>query len=368
MGIEFKFFKAGQGDSILVSTYKEINEKREYKTHILIDGGANNLYTRELNKLKKTVSKLDLVILTHLDNDHIIGLRDLLDYDIKNIQKKNTYSPLIKEVWFNAFKDSSNIGDAKFKNPIKQIKANIKNQIKFRELMSYANDKIKYQDYISIDLIKKPITVNDDVKLFLLSPNDDKLRNLYFEYEEELRKTKISDFDTAKDKNKTIENLSLEPFNKNDDTSVANGSSIAFILCYGNKKFLFLADAHIHLITESLKNIKNKYFPKENKLKFEFIKLSHHGSRNNIESKFLNLVETNNYVILTNSKGKNRHPDKETLSKILVHNKNCNYPNKIRFIFNYALGAKDYRYDFKEEDKIKYNFELLHMNNYPWDR
>ena len=359
MGIKFEFFEAGQGDSILVST----NE-----TNILIDGGADKLYTRKLKKLKDKLSKLDLVVLTHLDNDHIIGLRDLLDYDIKNIKKKDTYIPLIKEVWFNAFKDSSNMGDAKFKDLSKRTKMNIKNQLKFRELMSYANGKIEYKDYISTDFITKPIEINSDIKLFLLSPNDTKLRDLYFEYEEELKESKVSGSDSAKDKNETIELLSEKFFSKGADTSVANGSSIAFILCYGSKKFLFLADAHVHLITENLEKIKNEYFSKEDKMKFEFIKLSHHGSRNNIDYDFLNLVETDSYVILTNSKGKNRHPDKETLSKILVHNKNCNYPNKIRFIFNYSIGAKDSRYEFTENDKNKYNFELLHTNNYPWNK
>jgi len=368
MGIEFEFFEAGQGDSILVSTYEIVDGEKKYKTHILIDGGADKLYTKKLNTLKNNLSKLDLVVLTHLDNDHIIGLRDLLDYDIKNIKKKDTYTPLIKEVWFNAFKDSSNMGDAKFKDPSKRTKISIKNQLKFRELMSHANGKIEYKDYISTDFITKPIEINSDIKLFLLSPNDTKLRDLYFKYEEELKKSKISDIDTSKNKDRTIKSLSEEPFTKDADTSVANGSSIAFILCYGVKKFLFLADAHIHLITENLEKIKNEYFPKEDTMKFEFIKLSHHGSRNNIDYDFLNLVETDNYVILTNSKGKNRHPDKETLSKILVYNKNCNYPNKIRFIFNYSFGAKDSRYDFTENDKNKYNFELLHMNNYPWNK
>jgi hypothetical protein len=100
-------------------------------------------------------------------------------------------------------------------------------------------------------------------------------------------------------------------------------------------------------------------------MKFEFIKLSHHGSRNNINDKFLDLVQSENYIILTNSK-RHKHPDKETLSKILVHNRKLNYPHKINFRFNYSSVAKDSRYGFTQKDKERYNFELIHSNYYPF--
>jgi beta-lactamase superfamily II metal-dependent hydrolase len=67
MGIEFDFFKAGYGDSILVRTDKG--------TNILIDGGLVKSY-KDIKKSKKIdkLKKLDLVVLTHIDSDHINGL------------------------------------------------------------------------------------------------------------------------------------------------------------------------------------------------------------------------------------------------------------------------------------------------------
>ena len=76
--IKFEFFEASYGDSILISTEN---------TNILIDGGLSKTYKRILAKTKtlksklRKVSNLDLVVLTHIDNDHICGLIELVRDD-----------------------------------------------------------------------------------------------------------------------------------------------------------------------------------------------------------------------------------------------------------------------------------------------
>ncbi|HHH72936.1 MAG TPA: Zn-dependent hydrolase, partial [Sulfuricurvum sp.] len=88
-----------------------------------------------------------------------------------------------------------------------------------------------------------------------------------------------------------------------------NASSIAFILKYKKEKnFLFLADADINIINHSLKKLDVEL------LNFEFVKLSHHGSfKNNINKEFLQLINTDKYIILTDGQHKGyRHPHKET--------------------------------------------------------
>lgn len=357
MGIRFEFFEAGHGDSILVIT-DEIN--------ILIDGGDNGTSEEIESFLEENdIEKIDLAILTHIDKDHIMGLIELLDNDVQKITKNNNYIPLLKEVWFNSFKNTSNREDEIFVAPLKSKKLSINHHITFTSLMNAFNGRMKYKDYISIDnnRIRK-----GDVEIILLSPNQNKLYKLYKKYKKKIDSTKkLSASDYCRDYDKSIDDLYTVPFSKSTDSSVANGSSIAFILIYKNKKFLFLADAHIRLIIDELKKYKMEYNNNQ-KIKFEFIKLSHHGSRNNIHKDFLELVETDNYIILTDSKGRNKHPDKETLSKIIVHHYKKNPLAKINFIFNYSKGAKYSRYDFTKKDLEKYgnNFKLVHKNSYPW--
>ncbi|MCK4441333.1 MAG: MBL fold metallo-hydrolase, partial [Sulfurovaceae bacterium] len=101
MGIRFEFLEAGNGDCIFISTTEG--------TNILIDGGIENTYPRKLKPLlKREVRdkgiKLDLVVLTHYDDDHIAGLLKLLEEETKQI--KNGKSTIIKEFWFNSFDEA----------------------------------------------------------------------------------------------------------------------------------------------------------------------------------------------------------------------------------------------------------------------
>lgn len=69
--LEVNFFDVGQGDAILIESPK--------RTQILIDGGPSS---KILEKLSETLPfydrSIDLIILTHPDPDHLLGLIDVL--------------------------------------------------------------------------------------------------------------------------------------------------------------------------------------------------------------------------------------------------------------------------------------------------
>ena len=70
--------QAHEGDCLLLE-HKQNNKRR----FILIDGGPRNTYDPYLeNALRKKVvphgRKLDVVLLSHVDGDHVTGLLDLL--------------------------------------------------------------------------------------------------------------------------------------------------------------------------------------------------------------------------------------------------------------------------------------------------
>ena len=126
-------------------------------------------------------------------------------------------------------------------------------------------------------------------------------------------------------------------------------------------KFLFLGDAHIGLIVESLKNLDSKYFNEKGLIEFEFVKLSHHGSSENISKDFLDLIQTDKYIILT-SGTKHAHPHKKTISDIVTHekrnkSKDGTYMDKIEFFSNYDHRAKIFT--LEEQKKYKSPFKVL---------
>jgi len=99
-----RFYDVGQGDSILIKFPKELNE---YK--ILIDGGPSNILSTKISKDVSFNNKIiNSVVITHLHDDHIAGLYDILhNYSIESAfipsLPINEYksSPLIKSLLGN---------------------------------------------------------------------------------------------------------------------------------------------------------------------------------------------------------------------------------------------------------------------------
>lgn len=71
--LEVHFFSVGQGDSIFVETPN--------KKQILIDGGPDKTVLEKLNQTMPIYDrKIDLLVLTHPDADHVTGLVDVVNY------------------------------------------------------------------------------------------------------------------------------------------------------------------------------------------------------------------------------------------------------------------------------------------------
>jgi ribonuclease BN (tRNA processing enzyme) len=95
--------QAEYGDCLILESSTGKNS-----TNVLIDGGPYQTFE---NRLKPSLQKLpikgklDLVVLSHIDNDHIIGLLDLLE-EIKD-QRENGVKELVKvsKLWHNSFND-----------------------------------------------------------------------------------------------------------------------------------------------------------------------------------------------------------------------------------------------------------------------
>ncbi len=109
------------------------------------------------------------------------------------------------------------------------------------------------------------------------------------------------------------------------DRSLANGSSIAFVLEIGRKKVLFGGDAHADVLVNSI----DHYVPHDRKLKLKAIKVPHHGSLANMSIPLLNRLDCKNFLILSNGSFFD-HPDKMCIQQIVDH------VEKPHLWFNYA--------------------------------
>jgi beta-lactamase superfamily II metal-dependent hydrolase len=350
--MKITFLKAFNGDSILISFLEN-----ETPRNILIDGGIGDTYKTTSNvkgdlhevleKIREDKQFIDLLVLTHFDDDHIGGI-------LRWLNKEKEAVSLIKKVWFNSGKEiakklaieENKDLDIEIAEETDDFHTSPKQGIKFEK---YLRDNSLWEG----EIIEQGLVCDlFGLKFKILSPNDDKLNKLLKLYEKQTDYfTSGGEYDFETSLKDFIDEESQPGFKFREDNSVANGSSIAFIMEYENKSFLFLADAHPSVVVEGL----NKFgYNKKKQLNAELMKVSHHGSMYNTSKELLEVVKTNKYLFSSNAT-KQGLPNKRTIARIIKDN-----PDAFIY-FNYDL--KDII--FSAQDWIDYsNFRSKMQNEF----
>ncbi|MCG3651778.1 MBL fold metallo-hydrolase [Aliarcobacter butzleri] len=384
MSINVLSFKAENGDAFLI--------KFDNDQNILIDMGMPKTYENEIRqeliKLKEAEQKIDLLIISHIDEDHIGGAIKFLE------ENKNNEIIELSEIWHNSYKhlqfektkaleveeDTLSILKSIIRqNQTTEIQDGVQN-ISCKQGSSLASLICKYEyplnthfscNEISID--NKQEVLIGDLKFIFLSPNKEKLEKLSKKWLQELSKKKynfeisdeeifddafefymkfLQDVDIKISSISSKKNLNFEKLLKIEekDNSVTNGSSLAFIIEYKDKKLLFLGDSHEDIVFDSLIKLKDKDYD----LKFDLMKVSHHGSNKNISNRLINLITCNKFLFSTDGLS-NNHPNLEAIAKIVANNTN----SKKELFFNYELDIFE-KLD-NNELKDKYNYEIKYQ-------
>jgi len=334
MELKIKVLKVLHGDAIII-TFLGNDEK---KHNIFIDGGFSSTYARTIKREAERIvdrnEKIDIFVITHIDQDHIGGaLRFLKEFGKRGI---------VDEYWVNW------CANLDVSIPDNDWKISYSQGINLRDYLSdigKLNVEGFHENLEPINLYGARITI------FSPEFNDLEYFRKKWSMEEQILKKELISANQS-DYHLSIEELSKKTFV--EDTRMENKISISFLFEYKDKSILFLADSHPSTIENSLKK---RCYSKNNKLKVDLIKLSHHASKFNTNPGLFELVECNSYIISAN--GRNRHyfPHKETLSRILK-NPGRENDQKINFIFNYDNA--EIRSIFKESDFSLYNFNCFY--------
>ena len=337
MALSIKVLPAGSGDCILLS-YGE----NQLKSNILIDGGTGILsYHRlkdEIQMIADSGEFVDLLVLTHTDEDHIEGILNI--YKDSDIDKS-----IIKKIWFN----SGRVVGRYLNEPNIPSEASIK--IEFSEKSSVGQG-IELDDLLeSYQLNRGEILAGyqepiGGAIISVLSPEINGIKKFFPKWKYEQRT------DTYLG-HKTDYHLSLkELYKKNKfkkDNSFANQSSIAFLFEYEGYKALLLGDADPSVVVNSLR--KYHGIKEGNELHVNVVKLSHHGSKGNTNEKLLNHIRSKQFII--SSDGNQGLPDKECLARIIKFS-----PKKVEFIFNSSLE----KLIFLDEDYKDFDFSCIDLS------
>jgi hypothetical protein len=294
---------------------------------LLIDGGTCPTYEALHNRIEALPPDdriFELLVVTHIDADHIDGIVRLL--------QNRQLGAHFNDIWFNGWRHVNGLLDETL-GPIQgeYLSAQIAHKmLPWNE--AFGNQAVVVQS----DLRLPRIQLAGELVLTLLSPTYDKLKRLRDAWEEVVTEVEkdYPDPDSTAD---WFRRLDLDSRYRSDDflgdtprpdvarlleeqftpdSSATNGSSIAFLLEFQGTCCLFGGDAHSTVLENSVRT----YLAEEglSVLRLDMLKVPHHGSKANISMGMLRLLQCKQFLISTNGQRFN-HPDPEAIARIVAH-------------------------------------------------
>jgi hypothetical protein len=313
------------------------DDKKKYR--VLIDGGTPHSFktwSRRIKDFPGKTLRFELFVITHVDADHIGGALELLR-NLGRLGKKIEFG----DVWFNGWRHLQDImGDMQGEL--------VTNHLVRRRLgwnLAFERRAIVVPQGGELPAHVLP----GGLRLTLLSPTHAQLDKLKLRWEKTITgaekvlgrvKDKEKYFeppsDLLGDEPPDVDDLADRRFNP--DRTVANGSSIALLAEYQDgeteKRCLFAADAHVGVLVHSLKRLmQDRRRVRDGRLVVDALKMSHHGSRNNISKGLLDLLDCPRFLFSTNGQ-QFSHPSPEGVARVIKYGRVSGGPNPQLF-FNY---------------------------------
>lgn len=342
---------------------------------MLIDGGPPGVYNKFLKKrLTELRDKrsdpdplpLNLVMISHVDDDHIRGILDMTS-KIEDAENANR-DPLceIDEIWFNAFDDvlgnteaaafTRGGGNAASVVPeLRHTAAAIASVGQGRALRDRAN--------------RLGLFVNGGDRLIVSGWTWDMGDGLAFDVVGP-RQDQIDDFQKAWDKEVKKRGWAVKPDEANVaaylDSSPYNLASTVVLARFGSKKILLTGDARGDHILDGLRE---SGLLTGSSMSVDVLKVPHHGSDNNVKTDFFRRIKADHYVI--SGDGHHGNPEIATLEMIRTARGRSRYKVHLTYrhtrhghhseLENYLnnLSAADRRkFVFRDEDELSMKIDL----------
>lgn len=284
-------------------------------------GGSGKKLRERFVALPKAQRKLDLLVVTHVDADHIGGvLTCLAEAD-----------PLpgfdVKDVWFNGFVHLS--GDAV------DTPGNLEplGAVQGERLSHWLKEQHWNKAFDGKPVCREPgealqtVTLHDNLRLTVLGPTPTRLSNFIdtwtAEVHEAIEKGRLDPgtvspgLEPLGSANPPIlsdddDLLALAQKRENDfDDGKPNGTSITLLLEYEDRKLILAGDAFSPDLVEAIEAVSPNA-----RLHLDVFKLPHHGSRNNVHRALVEAVDCDRWLISTDGT-KFKHPDAEAIARII---------------------------------------------------
>jgi hypothetical protein len=321
---------------------------------IMIDGGPKNVYKPHLKPRLEQIRKarglakndslpVDLLMVSHVDDDHIQGILDLTK---EEIAARDAHQPRLLNVlsfWHNSFdaiighepkeltasfqdhfgaaalsggglsddavgevEDDSQEEPEVTESSLKVL-ASIEQGFRLRsdaEGLGYPRNPEFDGKLIIARANAKPVEVAAGLKFIVLGPMQPELEALHKKHEEWLRELKKKGKSPA------------ETLAAYVDKSVPNLSSIVVLAEFGGKRMLLTGDARGDKVLEGLQLARLLAPGKNSKIEVELLKVPHHGSSNNLDTDFFERIVAKHYVF--SGDGEHGNPERESMEMLLA--------------------------------------------------
>ncbi len=315
--IRLEMMPAAHGDALLL----EYGPGDQPTHRTLIDAGPPHTYgvirTRLLQlPLVEGRRELELVIVTHIDDDHIGGVIKLLQDDDLALD--------IGDVWFNDWQHFGAFEAGKPPVPLGAEQGEFLGVlIEDRNLphnAAFGGAAIMVPPDTESPLLTH--TTPGGLALTVIGPGFDELVDLKKKWESVIggygfhpgdRDSALAQF-RAKKWAKAPGPVSLgdETDSSTLDDKEANGSSIAVVASYENRNLILSGDAHPIPLREGIERWTNE----RGSNTFDAFKVAHHGSDKNMTPQLLQVIDCATYLISTNG-ATFGHPDRDAIVQII---------------------------------------------------
>ncbi len=318
--------RAKHGDSLILHF-----GTREDPRFILIDGGPGGVYRSTLDRRLEQLRglrpeeplRLELVMVSHIDDDHIRGI---LDLTAELVELRDRRLPLTREVlgfWHNSFDDivgpSSEAGVASLRarfasliddvpfdpqglrldRPPALVAASVPQGRELRNRAKVLGWRVNrpFGELVTLEREgPRDVQFDGGLTLTVLGPRAERVETLQREWDSVIRERGLAQPPPDGEVAALL------------DQSVYNLASIIVLAESGDKQMLLTGDARGDDIRDGLRaaGLLNG-----RSVHFDILKLPHHGSVRNVNEEFFQRVTADHYVISAN--GKHGNPDVEAL-------------------------------------------------------
>lgn len=305
------------GDCLLVECLRE--DGRPWR--MLIDGGPPDTWPQLEQRLSLLDDPyLDVVVITHIDSDHIGGIIPFL---------ASEFASQVGDVWFNG---RPHLPEPGTKRSVAQgeslVAALLGDETQRRVLpwnLAFGGEAIDTGEAAGF----LEVTTDDGPRITVISPTTKRLEILSATWWDALEDAKRGEeTQLVPDVVPPLRDLAeLAAEKSGTDRSAPNGSSIGLLVEHRGASALLTGDGFGNVLGAGLAGLARARGVET--LSVDAFKLPHHGSRNNVIEAMLRLAPAQHYLISSNG-DTFHHPDDVAIARVVL-----NAPPEATLWFNY---------------------------------